>query len=83
MKRVLLLATAAALAAVTASADLPPDGHKVYWCHYPPGQGGAKVIPIVIDEHAMPAHYGHVGDGPATSPGVDGCQQGGGTGGSG
>jgi len=46
----------------------PGKTHKVDWCHFPPGQNGAKVNVLSIDEAADGSlggqHLNHPGDGP-------------------
>ncbi len=83
MKRILLLtAIGALLSAVPGFTDDPnPPGHKVFWCHYPPGQAPDKVILITIDENAIPGHLGHIGDHNVPAPDVNLCSGGGGGGG--
>ena len=83
MKRIRLLTTAAvALLGVAPgfTSDPPPEGHKVFWCHYPPGQTPDKVILIIIDEHAIAAHLGHIPDHAVPTPNPASCNGGGGGG---
>jgi hypothetical protein len=70
MKRFFMLA-ALLCAAVMLLLATPGTDHKILWCHFPPGQDGAKVLILSIDVAADgsigPAHLNHPGDGPFDS----------------
>ena len=66
-RTVLMLAAFALLVSAT-----PGPDHKVYWCHYPPGQwtgdpSTSKVLILSID---VAAEGGHLGHSPLLSGGV-------------
>ena len=75
MKRFLLLTAAMGLLSILSAT---PGDHKIYWCHYPPGQwtgdpATSKAIILYIDVAGGPSpslvpphHENHEGDGPAT-----------------
>jgi hypothetical protein len=74
-----------AVFALVVSATPGPD-HKVFWCHYPPGQWTgdpttSKVLILSIDQAAEPGHLGHsplLSDGVTPAEGVtsDGTETG-------
>ena len=62
MKRILLLSTV--LGFLSFLMATPEAGHKVFWCHYPPGQwtgiaSTSKVLILSIDVAAEPGHLTH------------------------
>jgi hypothetical protein len=66
MKRILSIF--ALFGAVVVLLATPGPNHKIDWCHFPPGQNGAKVnilsIDVAADGTIGPAHLNHPGDGP-------------------
>lgn len=71
--RLLIFVTVALLASAT-----PGPNHKVFWCHYPPGQwtgdpATSKVLILNIDVAAEPGHLTHspiLSDGVTPAEGV-------------
>ncbi len=62
MKRLLLLSTV--LGFLSFLMATPGGDHKVFWCHYPPGQwtgatSTSKVLILSIDSAASPGHLTH------------------------
>jgi hypothetical protein len=75
MKRILLLVSL--LGCLGYLMATPGPGHKVNWCHYPPGQwtgvtgSASHVLILSIDVAAEPGHLGHspsLTGGPACDP---------------
>jgi hypothetical protein len=62
MKRILMLVSLLAFLGYLMAT--PGPDHKVFWCHYPPGQwtgqpATSKVLILSIDVAAEPGHIGH------------------------